>query len=216
MTAARKKSLVILSGGIDSTTLLYKVKDQDDSDVFAITFDYNQKNKVEIEYAKKTCKKLNIKHKIVSLAALNELVSSSLTRDIDCKDKNIKNIVVPNCNMAFLSLATAYAIEVKAKEVYFGVHSEDSEIPDCRPEFIARMASAMESCDDEKIELKTPFIEMKKAEIIEIGLKLGVDYSKTWTCYNPKLSPCTKCMSCTDRLGAFKQNDKSDPLNDTL
>lgn len=213
------KVVVVLSGGLDSTTLLYDIINQG-FDVNAISFHYNQKHKIELSYAMKTTSLLGVVHKVLDLHILNEIAPSSLTR-MNQKvpkghyaDESMKKTVVPNRNMVLLSLATSYAIGVNAKSIYYGAHSGDHAIyPDCRPEFIQRMQSVIKLCDWSLINLYAPYQDLDKGDIIKIGKKLNVDYSLTWTCYDPQGSlACGKCGSCTERLEAFKKADLIDPI----
>jgi 7-cyano-7-deazaguanine synthase len=217
-----KKAVVIISGGMDSTTLLYDVVAELGKDnVQAISFNYNQKHKCELEKAKKTCEKLGVNHRVLSLAVLNEVAPSALTRD-DWKipeghysDENMKQTVVPNRNMVMLSLAAAFAMGVKAQELYYGAHAGDHTIyPDCRKEFIDSMVQSIKLADWNEVELKAPYWQIDKVGILKIGKELGVDYSLTHTCYNPNKEgkSCGRCGSCTERLEAFEKNGIKDPL----
>jgi len=217
-----RKAVVIISGGMDSTTLLYDVVAELGKDnVQAISFNYNQKHKCELEKAKKTCEKLGVNHKVLSLAVLNEVAPSALTRDDwevpsgHYADENMKQTVVPNRNMVMLSLAAAYAMGVKAQELYYGAHAGNHTIyPDCRPEFIDSMIQSIKLADWNEVELKAPYWNINKIDILKKGLELGVDYSLTHTCYNPNKAgeSCGKCGSCRERLEAFEKNGIKDPL----
>ena len=213
--------LVILSGGLDSTTLLYFVKNQYPDEVIGtITFDYDQKHKREIQSAIQTCVKLMVPIQIFSMKAFSSLAPSALTtEEVEVPEghyqaDSMRATVVPNRNMVFLSLAIAYAVGKGASKVYMGVHSGDHSIyPDCRPEFILAMRQAAVLCDWKPILIEAPFLKMDKAQIVKVGIGLGVDYSKTWTCYNGGEKPCQKCGSCVERSEAFSKNGLVDPLN---
>ena len=213
-----EKAVVVLSGGMDSTTLLYDII-ADGYETVAISFDYGQKHKKELVGAAETCKKLGINHKIIPLAVLNEIAPSALTRDdIDVPeghyaDENMKATVVPNRNMVLLSLATSYAISVEATHLFYGAHSGDHDIyPDCRFEFIEAMREAIKLCDWNKVELLAPYWDMDKGDIAIRGKELNVDYSLTWTCYKGEEKACGKCGACTERLEAFKKAEITDPV----
>ena len=187
-----KKAVVILSGGMDSTTLLYDVIKQG-YETYALSFNYNQKHKKELKCAKKTCEKLNIHHKLVELNTLNDLAPSSLTRDDwdipegHYADENMKQTVVPNRNMVLISLATSYAISLKADKLFYGAHSGDHDIyPDCRSVFVKKLAEVIKLADWHKLELEAPYLEIDKGDIAIKGKELNVDYSLTWTCYKGK------------------------------
>jgi len=125
----------------------------------------------------------------------------------------MKQTVVPNRNMTMLCNAATYAISIKAKKLFYGAHTGDHIIyPDCRPEFVDAMKKVIMLSDDFKIELKTPYLFMDKKDIIERGIKLGVDYSLTWSCYQGKEKACGECATCIERLEAFKLNNMKDPI----
>jgi len=210
--------LVVYSGGLDSYTLLNQAIKKFDR-VEAITFNYGQKHNKEIEYAKSNCAELNIKHEVVNLHLENILAGSALVGDIDIPEGNydkekMKQTIVPNRNMIMISVAASLAIKNDIKYLWYAAHSGDHEIyPDCRPEFIDRMAAVLEICDYHKIKFEAPFQNLSKSEIVEIGLGMGLDYSKAWTCYEGKDLPCNKCSACLERASSFKTNNMSDPLN---
>ena len=213
-----EKAIVVVSGGMDSTTLLYDVK-HGGYDVGAISFDYGQKHRKELRCAEQTCCKLGIKHSVISLDVLNALAPSALTRkDWDVPeghyaDENMKQTVVPNRNMVMIALATSYAINKKAKYLFYGVHSGDHAIyPDCRPSFYNYMKEVIMRCDWHEIILKAPYIMLDKGDIAIKGKKLKVDYSLTWTCYKGREKACGKCGSCVERLEAFEKAGIHDPL----
>jgi len=212
------KAVLILSGGLDSTTLMYDLLNKG-IEVHAISFFYGQKHSKELECAHALCDKLGVPHKIIDLEVLNEVAPSALTRseievpegqyDID----NMKATVVPNRNMVMLALATSYAISIGANYVAYGAHAGDHTIyPDCRPKFVRHMTDAIASCDWSKVELLVPYLYMTKGEIVKVGLSLGVDYSSTWTCYKGGDKACGKCGSCTERLEAFAFANAVDPI----
>ena len=203
-----KKIIIVLSGGMDSTTLLYYALNLK-YEVVAISFDYGQKHRKELDYARATCKENNLQHKIVDLSILNDLAPSSLTRDLPLPEghytiENMKSTVVPNRNMVMLSLAISYAIGINADEVWYGAHAGDHTIyPDCRPAFQKAMIQAAALCDWHPVKIVAPFMCWTKGDIAILGTDLGVDYSKTWTCYNGGDIPCGKCASCIEREEAL-------------
>lgn len=212
------KAVVIISGGMDSTTLLYDVCAQG-YDTYALSFNYNQKHKRELECASKTCEKLGIPHKILDLSILNDIAPSALTRDDwevpvgHYQAENMKETVVPNRNMIMLALAAAYAISNKATKLFYGAHAGDHAIyPDCREEFISVMKQAFLLCDWNKLELEAPYWDIDKGDILLIGKKLGVDYSITHTCYNAGPEACGVCGSCSERLLGFEKAGMIDPI----
>ena len=210
--------LVVYSGGLDSYTLLNKAMKKFDR-VEAITFNYGQKHNKEIEYAKSNCVELNIKHEVVNLDLENILAGSALVGDIDIPEGNydkekMKQTIVPNRNMIMISVAASLVIKNDIEYLWYAAHSGDHEIyPDCRPEFIDKMAAVLEICDYHKIKFEAPFQNLSKNEIVATGLSMNLDYSKTWTCYEGKEKPCGKCSACLERALSFEANNTEDPLN---
>jgi 7-cyano-7-deazaguanine synthase len=143
---------------------------------------------------------------------------SSLTSDIDVpeghyEEESMKATVVPNRNMILLSLATGYAVTVGAQAVWYGAHGGDHAIyPDCRPEFVEKMDAVCRIANYEPVAIEAPFMHMDKGQILAEGLKLGLDYRHTWTCYNGRERACGRCGSCVERLEAFAANGVRDPL----
>lgn len=220
-----KKKAIILSGGLDSTTLLYDlVKKFGKENVVAFSFDYGSKhNKVELAKAAETCKKLGVEQKLFSLKEVFSGFKSSLLNHKDSEaipeghyeDENMKSTVVPFRNGILLSIATGLAESLGIKEVYYGAHGGDHAIyPDCRECFLEAMDLAAGSGTYIKVKLRAPYLNMNKISILKKGLKLKVDYSLTHTCYNPnrKGESCGKCGSCQERLEAFSKNKQVDPL----
>lgn len=218
MSNMTQKVVVIYSGGMDSFTVLNKAI-SDGYEVFPLSFDYGQRHKKELEYAENVCKELNLTHKMVDISAINSLVGgSSLTSDIDVpeghyEEDSMKSTVVPNRNMILLSLAIGYAVSMKAPKVYYGAHAGDHAIyPDCRPEFVQKMNDVSQIANYESVEIYSPYLTVSKIDILTDGLKMGLDYGKTWTCYNGREKACGKCGACQERLEAFEQNNLKDPL----
>jgi 7-cyano-7-deazaguanine synthase len=214
-----KKVVVVFSGGMDSYTVLHKAF-REGFEVLPLTFNYGQKHNKEIEYAKHACIALGVIPKIVDITAINQLLTgSSLTSDIEMPeghyaDDNMKSTVVPNRNMILLSLAVGYAVSSDANKVFYGAHAGDHEIyPDCRPEFVEKMNSVCAIANYEPVEIVTPYLALNKTDILREGLAMGLDYGRTWTCYNGREKACGKCGSCVERLEAFSENQMSDPLD---
>jgi len=212
------KVVVIYSGGMDSFTVLNKAL-KDGKEVFALSFDYGQRHVKELECASSVCKNLNVHHKVIDISAINQLLAgSSLTDDIDIPEghyeaENMKSTIVPNRNMILLSLAVGYAVSVGASQVYYGAHSGDHAIyPDCRPEFVKKMNDVCMIANYESVEIFSPYLNVDKTAILTDGLKMGLDYSNTWTCYNGREKACGKCGACQERLEAFRDNNAIDPI----
>jgi 7-cyano-7-deazaguanine synthase len=213
-----EKVVVIYSGGMDSFTVLNRAL-KDGKEVYALSFDYGQRHVKELECASSVCKSLNIKHKVIDISAINQLLAgSSLTDDIDIPEghyeaENMKSTIVPNRNMILLSLAVAYAVSVGAAQVYYGAHSGDHAIyPDCRPEFVQKMNDVCQIANYESVDIFSPYLTVNKTAILTDGLSMGLDYSNTWTCYNGREKACGKCGACQERLEAFADNKVIDPI----
>jgi len=213
-----KKAVIVLSGWLDSTVLLYKLIDEW-YDVCAINFFYGQKHSKELKCAEHICKKMGVEYTLVDISFLKKLLNSALTKDdIDIPEwhyqaDTMKMTVVPNRNMIFASIAVGYAQSIWATIVALGVHGGDHEIyPDCREDFMQKLNKAVEISDRHKVSLYYPLIHMDKSTIVNVWLHLWVDFAKTWTCYKWGEIPCGKCWSCMEREEAFKKNWMKDPL----
>lgn len=241
-----KRAVVILSGGIDSSTVCALACSEGYS-VYAITFDYHQRHRIELESAKKIAKLLSGKegigarlnfpgfvkvHKIFTInlnvfgssALTDKTISVPMNRDesvVKTTDEEIPVTYVPVRNLIFLSLASAWAETLDIQDIFIGVTQVDySGYPDCREDFINAFERAVNLASKKSVEGKlkfkihTPFINMKKSDIIKKGVELGLDYGLTWSCYNPILYrlACGKCDSCRFRLQAFKEANIPDTV----
>ena len=217
------KAIVLLSGGLDSTTVL-AIARAHDFECYALSFDYGQKQRSELESAKTIAKQSKVvEHRIMKIS-LADIGGSALTDDkIDVpkysESDEIPITYVPARNTIFLSFALAWAEVIDCQKIYIGVNALDySGYPDCRPEFIkafedmANLATK-QSVEGEKIEIRTPLISMTKAEIIQKGLSLGVDYSQTISCYlaNSNGEACGECDACVLRINGFNNANIKDP-----
>jgi 7-cyano-7-deazaguanine synthase len=213
------KGVLILSGGVDSTTLLYKMH-SDGYEVTAITFNYAQRHKKEITYAKAIAKRLDITHHVVDLSSLACLLGDSAllggmqVPSCHYTKEAAKKTVVPNRNMIMLSVAAGYAEAHEIAEVFYAAHQNDSTIyPDCRPEFVQALRPAIRLATAwHPVDLRAPFVDMSKAEIVRMGLALEVPYELTWSCYRGEERPCRTCPTCIEREEAFALNGRQDPL----
>lgn len=216
-----KKAVVIVSGGIDSTTLLYKLV-ADRYEVHALTFLYGQKHQKEIESAKKITELLNVNHKVIELEQLGQILKSALTNpsitipqvpsEIKFYD-SLKVTVVPNRNAVLLSIACGYALSIDAKHVFYAAHYSDRGVyPDCRKEFVTALQDAVRiGTEERELSIQAPFIDMTKAQIVQLGSRLGVPYGLTWSCYNGFEKHCGACSSCRERKRAFLLAGVKDP-----
>ena len=215
------KAVVVLSGGMDSVTALYKAR-ADGYECHAISFNYGQRHKKELNFAQQICANLGISHQIVDLSNLTSLISNSaLTGDIAVPEghyaaDNMKLTVVPNRNMIMYSIAIGYAVNIKAKAIFVGVHAGDHFIyPDCRPQFIEALDVAAiignDGFADKRFRVIAPFLHVSKADIVGIGTKLQVPYELTWSCYKGGDKHCGKCGTCVERKEAFELAKVKDP-----
>ncbi len=205
---------------MDSFTVLNKAI-KEGYEVYALSFDYGQKHSKELDYAKLICEELGVNHKILNITTISGLFTSSslVSDDIDVPDghyeeENMKSTVVPNRNMILISLAIGYAVDIKAEGVWYGAHSGDHMIyPDCRPEFVKIMDQASKTANFQPVYVHAPYLDTDKIGILKDGILMGLDYSKTWTCYKGRKEACGTCGSCVERLEAFEENRIKDPIN---
>jgi len=219
----KNKAIIILSGGLDSTTLLYDlVQQRGPENVVALSFNYGSKhNVIELPLAVKSCRKLKVEHVLVDLREIFSHFKSNLLQggeDIPTghyEQANMKLTIVPYRNGILLSCAIGLAESIGADTVYYGAHSGDHFIyEDTRPEFIKAFSEAAVLGTMNKIRIEAPYSNMNKASILKRGGELGVDYSLTHTCYSPneKGESCGRCGSCQERLESFEENKIEDPL----
>lgn len=215
-----KKAIILLSGGLDSTTVLAIARAQG-FETYALSFDYGQRHKIELEFARKIAQKFAVKEHKIAKIDLRIFGGSALTAEIAVpKDRplgktDIPITYVPARNTIFLSYALAYAEVVGADDIFIGVNAIDySNYPDCRDEFIqayekmANLATKAGVSGEHVLKIHTPLINLSKKEIIETGLKLGVDYEDTFSCYDPivegsQVKACGECDSCKLRMQGF-------------
>jgi 7-cyano-7-deazaguanine synthase len=254
-----KKAVVLLSGGIDSSTTLAIAKSES-YELYSLTFDYNQRHKRELESARLISSALSVKKHLVIKFNLREIGGSALTSGIEvpkerealsiqrsAKNSKLKTLnsklipvtYVPARNTIFLSFALAWAEVLEAENIFIGANAVDySGYPDCRPEYLKAFENMANLATKASVEgklnfiIKAPLILMKKSEIIKKGTELGLDYSLTWSCYDPqlkkvkseklkvksyetqnsKLIPCGRCDSCIFRGKGFREAGVKDPL----
>jgi len=221
-----KKAVCLISGGLDSCVTAYIAKKLG-YDIYALTFNYGQRHKKEIEGAKNIASSLKAKKHIVFDIDLGKFEGSSLTdkslipeknHSLDEIGKTIPSTYVPARNTIFLSIALAYAEAVDAGTIFIGITSTDySGYPDCRPSYIEafqKMANlgTKKGVEGKSIDIKAPLLFMNKAGIIAEGKKLGVPFEKTWSCYIGGKKACGRCDSCLLRLKGFKEAGLTDPI----
>lgn len=223
-----KKAVVILSGGLDSTTCMGIAREQG-YELYPITFDYGQRQKREIENARQVAAFYGVsdRHKVITLGFLKEFGGSALTDETievpkagesGAVDSDIPVTYVPGRNLLFLSIATSFAEVIGAEAIYIGVNALDySGYPDCRPEFIHKVEEVMAlatrvGVEGGPIRIETPLIHWTKADIVKEGTRLGVPYQLTTSCYNGQEEACGECDSCRLRLKGFAEAGSKDPV----
>jgi 7-cyano-7-deazaguanine synthase len=209
-----KKAVVLLSGGLDSTTVLYYALSKGYK-CSCLLFDYNQKHSKELKCAVKIVKSVNVKYSIIKIGlpwSYDALTNKDKPVPINkVLPSNIPPTYVPGRNTLFLSYALSFAQSIDALAIFIGVNAVDfSNYPDCTPEFIKAYNNVLNALKT-KIIVKTPLLKLNKAQIIKLGVKLGVPYKNTWTCYNGYNKPCMKCDSCKLRAKGFKEAKLNDP-----
>lgn len=213
-----KDSLIILSGGMDSVTLLY---DKKDNIALAITFDYGSNhNKREEAFAKYHCEQLGIEHITIPLSFMHDYFKSSLLEGADAipeghyADENMKSTVVPFRNGIMLAIGCGMAESRGLHKVLIANHYGDHAIyPDCRGEFIDAMSQAMKYGTYDGITIDAPYTSISKTDIARRGKTLGVDYSKTYSCYKGGEKHCGKCGTCVERKEALRDAGIEDPTD---
>ncbi|WP_297982148.1 7-cyano-7-deazaguanine synthase QueC [uncultured Methanobrevibacter sp.] len=204
-----KKVVLILSGGLDSSTLLYKLLDEG-NEVTALSFNYGQKAAIEIERASEICAMNNVSHRVFDIRNIVDLLSSSLTDEDNDNVSEPINTVVPSRNTILLELATAFAISNDLEEVYYGAIKADvGDYPDTTPEFLNQINELNKVNNYEYIPIRAPFIDTDKKDVVKIAIELGVPIEKTWSCYvNDDGTPCGECFSCKSRIKAIEEAKK--------
>ena len=215
-----KRCVLIHSGGIDSTVLLAHLL-AEGREVFALSVDYGQRHRREIEAAKVICAHYGVKHQVADLRALAPLFGANALTDSAVavpeghyEEISMKATVVPNRNMLLISVATSWAISLRASSVAYGAHGGDHAIyPDCRPAFAEALDKAMRLADWHEVSLERPFVGMDKAKIVRRGSELKVPLHLTWSCYVGGVKHCGKCGTCVERKEAFKNAGVVDPTD---
>lgn len=212
----KKDSVIVLSGGMDSVTLLHSEKERI---ALAVTFDYGSNhNAREIECARRQAGRLGIEHIVIPLAFMGQYFTSSLLSGADdipegnYDDENMRSTVVPFRNGIMLSVACGLAESRGLRHVLIANHGGDHAIyPDCRPGFVEAMGRAMEEGTYDGVSILAPFTDISKAEIARIGARLGVEYAYTYSCYKGGERHCGRCGTCTERREAFRLAGIPDP-----
>ncbi len=228
MLTQLKKAVVLLSGGLDSATVL-AIARKEGYELYALSFSYGQRHVWELEAAKRVAASIGVaKHRVAEIdlrvfggSALTDNIAVPKGRAMDEMSHGIPVTYVPARNTIFLSFALAWAEVLGASDVFIGVNALDySGYPDCRPEFIgafekmANLATKAGVEGRQRLKIHTPLIALSKAQIIATGIELGVDYALTSSCYDPSSTgePCGQCDSCLLRQKGFRENGIDDPL----
>jgi len=220
-----RRAIILLSGGLDSVTALAIAKSEGFS-CYAMSFQYGQRHSYELDCAKNISNRMGVVEHLISNIDLRSIGGSALTADIEVPKQRVAVEIgegipvtyVPARNTIFLSFALAWAEVLGAHDIFIGVNALDySGYPDCRPEYIAafeKMAKlATKSALETSIKINTPLISMTKAQIIKTGVSLGVDYSLTSSCYDPRdNAACGQCDSCQLRKKGFESLGLTDPI----
>ena len=221
-----KKAVCLISGGVDSCVTAYYAKNEG-YEIYALTIDYGQRHKKEIECARKIASSINARDHIVLDIDLGKFGGSSLVdksivleKDHSLEEigKTIPSTYVPARNTVFLSIALAYAESIGAEAIFIGATAMDySGYPDCRSKYIKafqKMAdlATKKGVEGKTVKIEVPLLRMSKAEIIAEGQKLGIPFEKTWSCYLGNRKACGRCDSCLLRLKGFKEVGAKDPI----
>lgn len=214
-----KECVLILSGGLDSTTLLHLLKDEGYK-VHVLSFSYGQRHSKELSFAKSWADKMGESWQLIDLSFMKHIASNSaLTSNAIAlpeehySHENQKITVVPNRNMVMLSIAVAHAENLGIKEVFYGAQAgDDAHYPDCRMSFVEAVSEASKLGTYSEVQIKAPFAKKSKSEVVELGINLKVDFKQTWSCYAGTHKPCGKCSTCQARLEAFNQAGMIDPV----
>lgn len=218
------KAVAIVSGGMDSVTLAYKLKADGVDDLHMVSFDYGQRHRKELQYAQVIAGELNAQHDIIDLSSITKFLTGSALTDthhVDVPeghyaDESMRLTVVPNRNAVMLSVATAIAVAEGAAFVATGVHAGDHPVyPDCRPEFVVAMSQAMQLGNAgfaaPGFTIEAPFVHISKANIVSEGDHLSVPWQMTWSCYKGGEHHCGVCGTCVERREAFSLAGVVDP-----
>ncbi|MGE9294232.1 MAG: 7-cyano-7-deazaguanine synthase QueC [Puniceicoccales bacterium] len=212
------KAIVVYSGGLDSTVLLYDLL-KSGHEAAALSVNYGQRHRKELDCAAQVCASLGVEHRVADLSAVTGLLGGSSLTDPSIAvpeghyaEDSMKQTVVPNRNMLLLSLATAWAISQKADCVAYAAHAGDHTIyPDCREEFTDALDRAIRLADWHEIFLHRPYVQLSKADIVRRGAELEVPFAQTWSCYQGEDKHCGRCGTCIERREAFHLAGVEDP-----
>jgi len=226
MSKATSPAVVLLSGGMDSAVLLHTVAaDGRHGPLHALSFEYGQRHGRELACARWQAKAAGAAtHRVIDASFLGDLLRGATTLmsggpevpdldDVESADLDQPSTYVPNRNMMFLSLAAAYAEAHGIRDVFYGAHAQDEYgYWDCTAEFVAQINRVLELNRRQSVTVHAPFIHLGKKDLVRRGLKLGVDFAHTWSCYRGGERACGRCPTCVERLNAFRTAGVPDPL----
>jgi 7-cyano-7-deazaguanine synthase len=212
------KYVLIYSGGLDSTVLLYRLLAEGHR-VAALSINYGQRHLRELRAARMICSRLNVLQRVVDLDPLRELLAGSSQTDDRVRvpeghytEESMKATIVPNRNMILLAVAGAWAISSRADVIAYAAHGGDHAIyPDCRAEFVEALEEALKLADWHTVKIEAPFLWKTKTDIVKLGHELLVPFEDTWSCYKGEELHCGKCGTCVERKEAFKLACVKDP-----
>ena len=213
-----QSSVVLLSGGLDSATLLAKLV-AEKRRVLALGVNYGQRHSREIDAARALAAHYGVEYRLADLRAVSAFFGKNSLTDASVPvyegaydEAGMKTTVVPARNLLLISLATSWAIAEKCDTVAYAAHGGDHAIyPDCREEFAEKLDAVVRVSDWHPVRLERPFVGMSKAEIVALGARLGVPFALTWSCYNGGAGPCGRCSACVERAAAFREAGVPDP-----
>lgn len=213
-----KKSIVLLSGGLDSSVLLAKLVAEGRT-CLAMGVDYGQRHRREIDAARAGCKHFGVEYRLADLRSITPLFGKNSLTNHETPvyegvydEAGMKTTVVPARNLILIALATAWAISEKCDTIAYAAHGGDHTIyPDCRPEFAEKLDAVIQISDWHHVCLERPFVAMNKTDIVRLGSELGVPLELTWSCYNGGKTHCGKCSTCVERREAFRSAGVPDP-----
>ena len=212
------KIIVLAGGGLDSTVLAYKLKDEG-YDIDLLSFDYGQRHWKELNYAFRTAVRLDVRHDLVDLTHVGRLLTGSALTDRNVEvptgtydAETMKATVVPNRNAIFANIAAGIAVSRGAWKIAMAVHAGDHAVyPDCRPMFVSALRVLLGSSLGIEFMVYAPFLHYHKYQIVKLGAELGVPFSKTWSCYVGGEKHCGRCSTCIERKEAFVKAGVKDP-----
>lgn len=216
--------VIILSGGMDSATLLADLTSSENT-IHVISFNYGQKHVKELDCAKKLVEYYGLRenHRIIDMSWMGKLFGyGSLVGNESMPygmydGENMKSTIVPNRNMIMLGIAAGYAISIGEQDIYYAAHQGDHTIyPDCRPDFVDAMNNVLKEGNWEKVNIVAPYIEISKSDIVGLGIEMEVPYELTWSCYEGGDRPCLRCGTCMERTEAFLENVGKDGIDPVL